>query len=848
MILDQSVTIGHEGVSEYVISIERRHSICQMISTGTVTLSPDYLADVDPYEDIIIQEQDTRVFTGYTQRQSRDKLSGEVMVDFADPAILLQDYFMAGKHRSNGETVQTWIQAFCSLAGIFPVFDTTLPITLGTGDQATEWVNMSLLSIIENLISINGYWMYSDADGNIHFSQGHYVPLTSFFSTGDNILRSERHQSITPSRNRAVVFGRDEIVGEATKELSELGDTIKTVVIASPHIYQKDTADTLAEDVVNAFSRVLDVITLEVEGDPGITLAQFAAVDDDWLGIDTNCQITTVESNMSKDGYVMNVKLSEFCPKIWGYRDNSIPDEGTLLVSYNPNNGCYRLPPAESVWVNNNFGLPEGEIGANSGIYAVEDTRFTKVNSGVFSKAGFGVAWVEHTLTDPPNSWEDTPAPTVADLTWVQILKDPNNSGIYYGLAQWQNGSSEWRGWIAKTTDSGASWTWQSLSESFQQSFTFAGSDEGWTEFDHKCEGDCVDSWTHGYNSTITHTEDGTGCLEMIGTKVSGGYDRIYGWINYPLSNIMGAIGDTFSMWVKAPNVSKNYLVRCNIVYWNGITDTANVSNLGDTWTKLTATVTHSGEAIKYLQWYIRLDCDCGLGTYYFYADDMVANLTIHNLMPIWMAIDQTDGSILWVTALNTSMGRLQLHRYNTSDLSLNRTSDIQDATVENVVNKEYIEYPATTATNKEYVYLFGRLNNPSDPDTSSPFVAGGGLQLIWSWNGGGAWQYRVTGWDADYCGAFRDQASHLYLVRNGGTKGFYKKEGAGALILKGTPPFNTYVGAFTASAISEQFAIGSRDTSSIYQTDDDGATWDNITSNLPAGSFISGLQYITEW
>lgn len=65
--------------------------------------------------------------------------------------------------------------------------------------------------------------------------------------------------------------------------------------------------------------------------------------------------------------------------------------------------------------------------------------------------------------TDPPDSFADTPDPTTDDLTYVHLAWDRWIEDEGYVLVEAQNGSSEYRGWIAMTTNGGDDWTYGDL-------------------------------------------------------------------------------------------------------------------------------------------------------------------------------------------------------------------------------------------------------------------------------------------------------------------------------------------------------------------------------------------------
>lgn len=61
---------------------------------------------------------------------------------------------------------------------------------------------------------------------------------------------------------------------------------------------------------------------------------------------------------------------------------------------------------------------------------------------------------------DPPNTWSDGVAPTVANLSFVEILGDRFIQNRFYVLAEWQEAGGDWRSWVAYTSDYGVTWNW----------------------------------------------------------------------------------------------------------------------------------------------------------------------------------------------------------------------------------------------------------------------------------------------------------------------------------------------------------------------------------------------------
>jgi hypothetical protein len=79
--------------------------------------------------------------------------------------------------------------------------------------------------------------------------------------------------------------------------------------------------------------------------------------------------------------------------------------------------------------------------------------------------ADAGATWedVTYRLGDPPNTHGDSPAPTLADIRFIQVHGSINHFGQFWTAGHWETGGGDERGYLVKTTDNGYSWTWVSV-------------------------------------------------------------------------------------------------------------------------------------------------------------------------------------------------------------------------------------------------------------------------------------------------------------------------------------------------------------------------------------------------
>lgn len=120
--------------------------------------------------------------------------------------------------------------------------------------------------------------------------------------------------------------------------------------------------------------------------------------------------------------------------------------------------GVYYSDTTPPVWTAKNTGLSGDDLI----VYEVKidpSTQVLAAASKVVWRAGRGgiqvsrdggATWVEKNPADITNTWSDSPAPTIADLTFRQLLFTGNR---LFALATWQNGSSAWRSRIFYTDD-----------------------------------------------------------------------------------------------------------------------------------------------------------------------------------------------------------------------------------------------------------------------------------------------------------------------------------------------------------------------------------------------------------
>ncbi len=520
-------------------------------------------------------------------------------------------------------------------------------------------------------------------------------------------------------------------------------------------------------------------------------------------------------------------------------------------------NGVYVLLPGLTDWVERNGGLASTAVTQT----CWDPWWFTpsKKNSHDPNQAilwiceqGFigrstdcGVTWLDVTPgEDPPNAWLDAVAPTVSDLTFVQRTDNIHANKEHYFLAEWQEAGGAWRGWLLKTDDDGAegSWTWMALGGAGNNTFTFDYGAEDWVAVATATAGG---PWEGSWDSVVGHNLSGSLRVNM-GPKTA--FANLEGqWRYYPSATLIVATGDTVDGWAYGAG---NFCHGNGIVlmYTDGTFDYTEEVNYVD-WRHITTTVTapNNGKTLHFVGLDSHTGPGCGppQGLITAWWDDITFGFNAINARPIWMDCDSEDGSRLWLTVWHGD-NVLYLENRNTSDLVLETYDSLGACTIAQLFGT-YVAYPHTPTFNKDYCYIFGRMQNPQG--------LGNPAHLIKTQNGGAAFTAVLTSLGADILGAFRaegttDGGRTFYGIRN--SAGAVPKlwRGLETLAYISDLPFGAgafvAVDALTINSAQGKVAAGS-DTAAatmIVESVDNGATWNDITGSLPVNGSIRSLTY----
>jgi hypothetical protein len=528
------------------------------------------------------------------------------------------------------------------------------------------------------------------------------------------------------------------------------------------------------------------------------------------------------------------------------------PGDPVIPPTYNPQdlligdkvNGVWYLPVGGSVWEERNTGLTTTDV-EQLGWDPWWFTEYKKNTTNpleaiiwvcedggqIFRDLNLGSSWTLKTpVTDPPNDWGDSPAPTVSDLLFVQRTDNIHKNKHHYFMAVWQNAASAWRSWLLMTQDDGATWTWKSL----------AGLNVG------------SDGWYYPvglYKASVGSTTGESNIFARDGVYGGFPYDPCCGgssiYLDFGANIPATPVSVKFRAYINqgisearlTPNDNFGSVGSCH--WWTGADPTGNtvyentktfnepVGGAGATWVR----ILHSGFAGFPVA-----------GQYAGYLDYVAfENLQAPNdYKGLWMDVDSQDGSTLFLTVWKGD-DTLELQVRSTTDFSLTSTVSL-GACTEAQLGSDYIAYPFTPTFNKSRVYVFGRMNSPDG--------LGNPEHLIQSTDTGSSFSSVENGLGASVLTNFRaegeaDGARDFYGVvsATAGVPKFYRGAEALAFIsnITGMPNGLVNVDAFVVAIIQggttpSSISVGSNTAQSVMvvQSTDNGATWSDITLNLP--------------
>ncbi|KKN39929.1 hypothetical protein LCGC14_0738350 [marine sediment metagenome] len=470
------VQVLHEGsndITAYVVSYRRYSSLCEIGDTFEMVLSPDLDVTLSPYDDIRITEwydgDSGVILRGYVLSINQD-YNGAYVIQGQDKSVLLFDYFIPTQIKSQGESVDFWIQYYADQAGLDIEFQANSANAVVAPDTL-----MGMQSAGQGILTMErlaAYYIRFDSSANklVAYRLGSSQPVITI----DDVVEGRRLKGTEKTRNVVRVYGGyrysfnfadppELLTAVARTDIPELL-VDKTVVVASPGLQKQSYLDIVADRILNTVNSIDDVhfYSLPVFV-PNIDVGEIAYLNVNHpphISYAGERKISSIEASFDQSGAMTTIGIGEKCPRI------SIQFPTPPVYATTTEDGVAVSWNAGNSFVPSNTGLTgSGLIGKNIGVNSY-GKQMVLTAAGIFRRPSTAFSWTfvddTSTLPAPINTSNDQPSGiiTASGLNLIRIVDEPTNIDTFHFLANGEAPSGGFRrSWVYTTKDFGGSWS-----------------------------------------------------------------------------------------------------------------------------------------------------------------------------------------------------------------------------------------------------------------------------------------------------------------------------------------------------------------------------------------------------
>ena len=465
------VTIEGTDRTDFVVDYSRYSSLCELGQSFTLTLSHDFPVSLSPYDTFVISEWYDGdlglVLRGYSITIDQD-FDGNFVIQGQDKSVLLFDYFIPTQIKSQGESVDFWMQYYADQVGLTIEFRSSSAFV-----EVAPGTQMGMMTAGDGILTMERLAAYftrydSSSDKLIAFRLGSSEPVITI----DDVTEGRRMQGTEKTRNVVKVYGGwrfsfdptdppEQLYSEARTDIPELL-VDKTVVVVSPGLQKQTFLNIVADRILNTVNSIDDVHLYSLpKFVPDVEVGQVA-----YLNIDHSPhivyagerKITSIEATFDDSGAQTVIGIGEKCPRVSVQFPTppvyaTTTDDG-VAVSWNAGNS----------FIPSNTGLTgSGLMGENIGVNSYGQ-QMVLTAAGIFRRPSTAFSWTfvddTSTLPDPVNDPSDAPSGVAAtDLSLIRIVDEPTNRNVFHFMANGTSASGGLaRSWIYTTKNFGNSW------------------------------------------------------------------------------------------------------------------------------------------------------------------------------------------------------------------------------------------------------------------------------------------------------------------------------------------------------------------------------------------------------
>jgi hypothetical protein len=473
------VSIEGNDATPYVISYHRRDDLCEIGESFDLSLSDQYPWILDPYNDVIIKElyggSTGYVLRGYIIEIAQNFADSEIKIRGLDKSTLLNDYYIAQELKSNGQTVDYWINRIIQMTGLSVHFDAHSTQIVEVDTPLGYQTAADAVLKLERLAAY--YAKYDSQNDYIKiFRLSSSQPVITISTSGSNKpIEVDRKLGTENTRNVVKIYGGykyDPITKTATQVFdsarTEMPELLvdKTSVVMSSAVRSQTYAHIVANRILAVVNSLDDEQLYMLAGFyPTVHVGNGCYIDVDHANYDYkgNRMITSIETSVDSKGATTTIGVGKKCPRI----AIQLADPPIFITTTKDGVGV-------SWDGGNNFVLSNtGLIGSDAKFaWSIAVNQYGQsmvlTADGPYRRWGTGGVWhkVPGTLPDPPNNANDFVPTTISGVTLAKVVEEPTRYNKFHILARRiptpASGISN-RTWVYSTSNFGYTWNCKQL-------------------------------------------------------------------------------------------------------------------------------------------------------------------------------------------------------------------------------------------------------------------------------------------------------------------------------------------------------------------------------------------------